>query len=101
MGVAYRPDVSRWLRDMRGGVGLLVLGAALGGGAYLALDSLQPPEQPSPMGALSLRTTFYGTCREAFMDGRANIRAGEPGYRRALDADGDGLACEPYVPARR
>ncbi|OYW43781.1 MAG: hypothetical protein B7Z38_00115 [Rhodobacterales bacterium 12-64-8] len=53
------------------------------------------------MGGLSPRTTFYGTCREAFMDGRANIRAGEPGYRRELDADGDGLACEPYGPTRR
>lgn len=101
MASVHRPEMSRWLRDMRGGAGLLVLGAALGGGAYLALDSLQPPEQPSPMGALSLRTTFYGTCREAFMDGRANIRVGEPGYRRELDADGDGLACEPYAPLRR
>jgi len=101
MAVARDPEMSRWLRDMRGAAGLLVLGAALGGGAYLALDSLQPPEQRSPMGGLSLRTTFYGTCREAFMDGRANIRAGEPGYRRELDADGDGLACEPYGPTRR
>lgn len=98
---AHRSNMSRWLRDMRGGAGLLVLGAALGGGAYLALDSMQPPEQPSPLGALSLRTTFYGTCREAFLDGRANIRVGEPGYRRELDVDGDGLACEPYVPTRR
>ena len=101
MAGAHRSNMSRWLRDMRGGAGLLVLGAVLGGGAYLALDSMQPPEQPSPLGALSLRTTFYGTCREAFLDGRANIRVGEPGYRRELDVDGDGLACEPYVPTRR
>ncbi len=101
MARARRSDIANWLRDVRGGAGLLLLGAGLGGSAFILLDSFQPPDKPSPVGVLSLRDAYYGTCREAFLDGRANIRTGEPGYRRALDADGDGLACEPYVPIRR
>lgn len=37
-------------------------------------------------------------CRSARALGAVNIRRGEPGYRPALDPDGDGLACEA-VPA--
>jgi len=32
--------------------------------------------------------------------GKAPIRVGEPGYRPALDADNDGIACEPYRSGR-
>jgi excalibur calcium-binding domain-containing protein len=42
------------------------------------------------------RSQYYETCDEARAAGKAPIRAGEPGYRPELDADGDGLACEPY-----
>lgn len=70
-------------------------GALLGGGAYLALDSLNPPE--ARYEPFFLRGTYYQTCREAFQDGRSNIRRGEPGYRPELDADHDGLACEPFL----
>ncbi len=79
----------------------LMCGAVAGMGAFVAVDSFGPPEEPSALGALSLRGTYYATCREAFQDGRANIRRGEPGYRQPLDADNDGLACEPFVPNTR
>ena len=45
----------------------------------------------------SLRDPYYQTCREALQDGRANIRRDQPGYRAELDADKDGIACEPFL----
>ncbi|MGW4482125.1 excalibur calcium-binding domain-containing protein [Rhodococcus triatomae] len=36
----------------------------------------------------------YGNCSEARAAGAAPIYAGEPGYSRKLDRDGDGVACE-------
>jgi Excalibur calcium-binding domain len=93
--------MSRWLRDVRGGLGLMVLGAGLGATAFILFDAVQPPEQPPTIEGLSLRATYYNSCREAFQDGRINIRTGEPGYRPELDADGDGLACEPFLRKRR
>lgn len=93
-----RHEVKRLLRDLRGGAGLLVLGAGLGGSAFLLLDAMtEPTPKPGQEAAFSLRSSvFYSTCRDAVLDGRANIRRGEPGYRPELDADNDGLACEPY-----
>ena len=39
---------------------------------------------------------YFRNCRAAHAAGRYNIRRGDPSYRSALDADNDGLACEPY-----
>jgi hypothetical protein len=39
---------------------------------------------------------YFSDCREARESGDAPIYQGEPGYRDALDRDGDGVACEPY-----
>jgi hypothetical protein len=75
----------------------MALGAGLGATAFILFDAVQPPDTPPAIEGLSLRATYYNSCREAFQDGRANIRAGEPGYREALDADRDGLACEPFL----
>jgi len=41
--------------------------------------------------------TYFPNCSAARATGHAPIRAGSPGYRIGLDADGDGIACEPYV----
>jgi len=41
-------------------------------------------------------SVYYANCAEARAAGHAPIFAGQPGYRDALDADGDGIACEPY-----
>lgn len=96
-----RRPVIRQLRDSGRMAMYAVAGAAAGMGAFAVIDALGPPEEPSALGALSLRAPYYASCREAFQDGRANIRRGEPGYRSQLDADNDGLACEPYAPAHR
>jgi Excalibur calcium-binding domain len=39
---------------------------------------------------------YYPNCSAARAAGAAPIRLGEPGFRSKLDADGDGIACEPY-----
>ena len=37
---------------------------------------------------------YYANCTEARQAGAAPLHRGEPGYRKALDRDGDGVACE-------
>lgn len=37
---------------------------------------------------------YYANCDEAEKAGAAPIRRGQPGYRPALDRDGDGTACD-------
>lgn len=92
-------ELKRWLRDMRRGLGLLALGAGLGGSAFMMLDAMSESQQmPAHAPAFSLRgNVYYSSCRDAFLDGRTNIRRGDPGYRPQLDADNDGLACEPFL----
>jgi hypothetical protein len=41
-------------------------------------------------------STYYPSCGAAHAEGVYSITQGKPGYRQELDADGDGLACEPY-----
>lgn len=41
---------------------------------------------------------YYPNCATARALGRESIRIGEPGYRPELDADHDGIACEPIPP---
>lgn len=75
-------------------------------GDYHCHRANQPPPQPrnafadQPRGenqrAASSSSTYYRNCAEARAAGVAPLRAGEPGYGRHLDRDGDGLACEPY-----
>lgn len=40
---------------------------------------------------------FYVNCSHARLAGAAPISRGNPGYATRLDADNDGIACEPYV----
>jgi hypothetical protein len=40
--------------------------------------------------------TYYANCEQARAVGTAPLYVGQPGYRSQLDADGDGIACEPY-----
>lgn len=45
---------------------------------------------PAPSGG----SAYYANCSAARAAGAAPIRAGQPGYRAALDRDGDGTACD-------
>lgn len=47
-------------------------------------------EHSPPAGA------YYPNCDAARAAGVAPLYADEPGYREAMDGDGDGVACEPY-----
>lgn len=91
-----RVDLGAYVRRLGDALGMLVLGAGIGISGFILVDSLREPEHQTRDGMFSFRGPYYASCREAFQDGRANIRRGEPGYRAALDADNDGLACEPY-----
>lgn len=54
--------------------------------------ALSRPSSLSPAGA------SFRNCHEARAAGAAPLRRGQPGYRSELDADGDGIACEPIRP---
>jgi len=97
---ARKMRARRSLSRLGGPLGYLVLGIGIGASAFVLLDAIQQP------GAIAREvadsgSAYYRSCRDAFQAGRANILRGEPGYRAQLDADGDGKACEPYVPMTR
>jgi hypothetical protein len=41
-----------------------------------------------------VQSVYYANCSEVEAAGAAPIYAGDPGYSRDLDRDGDGVACE-------
>ncbi|WP_314555755.1 excalibur calcium-binding domain-containing protein [uncultured Rothia sp.] len=51
----------------------------------------EAPAQQAP----AQSDVYYKNCAEARAAGAAPLHRGEPGYRPGLDADGDGVACEP------
>ena len=55
-----------------------------------------PPRTASSfLGSSQVRSsTEYANCTEARAAGAAPVRAGDPGYSRKLDRDGDGVGCE-------
>lgn len=97
----HEVNIPTALRKSAGAFGLLALGAGIGVSGFILLESIQRPDGVNRKGFLAEDGAHYRSCRDAIQDGRANILRGEPGYRPALDADGDGLACEPYVPINR
>ena len=40
------------------------------------------------------KKVYFKSCKEAKAKGYSNIKKGEEGYRKELDRDGDGIACE-------
>lgn len=46
---------------------------------------------PAPPGSAA---PYYGSCAAVRAAGKAPLLRGQPGYRSALDRDGDGVACE-------
>lgn len=62
-----------------------------------------PPPQPAPVQRYvptpvpeepKQESAYYKNCAAARDAGAAPLREGDPGYRSALDRDGDGIACE-------
>jgi hypothetical protein len=63
------------------------------------VPNTEPPSAPAPTPAPApspapAPTVNYANCTEVRASGAAPIRAGDPGYGRELDRDGDGVACE-------
>jgi len=54
------------------------------------------PANPTQDAGAAGHIAYYPNCDTARAAGAAPIYAGQPGYRSELDADEDGIACEPY-----
>ncbi|WP_235433852.1 excalibur calcium-binding domain-containing protein [Protofrankia coriariae] len=52
------------------------------------------PRPPTPAPATTASSVYYRNCDAARAAGAAPIYQGQPGYRAALDANHDGVACE-------
>ena len=53
------------------------------------------PTAPKPTPEVVEHSAYYPNCASARAAGHAPIFRGQPGYREQLDADSDGIACEP------
>ena len=66
-----------------------VASGSVASGAGRSAPVVEPePEPEAPVG------TSYDNCSAARAAGAAPVRAGDPGYGRHLDRDGDGVGCE-------
>lgn len=54
----------------------------------------RPQPQPAPQPTPPPIDVSFKNCQQVRAAGRAPIHAGQPGYGRHLDRDGDGIACE-------
>ena len=55
---------------------------------------VHPAPAPPPTTSAAAAGAYYKNCAAARAAGAAPILRGQPGYRAALDRDGDGVACE-------
>lgn len=53
-------------------------------------------DSSSGMVILQRMAPQFGSCAEAEAAGYGSMRFGKAGYRPGLDADNDGIACEPF-----
>jgi len=85
------------LRSLAQWASLVVAGFAAGALTFLVIDALAAeggvPLAPSSGSSATHR--FFNSCTEAEAAGAAPIQRGERGYAFHLDADNDGVACEP------
>jgi hypothetical protein len=95
---AERAAITRVL-DACPGQPLPTAGAiALGGGPERSVSSPSPTTAPQAGSDAASRlagtSTYYENCTAVRAAGADPIRAGDPGYARHLDRDGDGVGCE-------
>ncbi len=86
----------RWRRLVR----RACLPVLLGAGAFLLTWSLMSWSPWPPLATLQHLAAFPN-CQAARMAGLAPAYAGQPGYYRRHDADGDGRSCEPWLSTSR
>ncbi len=97
MNIRQRMTLNRWKRRVAD-FAPLVLGIAIGAVAFAVFDQTYGEEvrEPEQVQAVSAPIQHFRNCDEARAAGVAPIRRGQPGYSPRLDADLDGIACEPY-----
>ncbi len=118
--------LKRNLRRLRTWAPPISMGVIIGAGAFMLAERIEPAAAtPSPAPAVrserverprlepatlerreasplrleaprSTPSRAFSNCDAARAAGAAPIRAGEPGFGAHLDADGDGIGCEPY-----
>ena len=65
-----------------------------GPGSAPTVAALPRSSAPAPRPPATSSSTYYANCDAVRAAGAAPLRAGQPGYSRKLDRDGDGVACE-------
>jgi Excalibur calcium-binding domain len=63
-------------------------------GGYHCHRAPSPPPSARTQGLMDAPNLSYRNCAAARAAGAAPVRAGQPGYGRHLDRDGDGIGCE-------
>lgn len=53
-------------------------------------------DDSAPAATAPDQSVYYAGCNAVRAAGKAPLYAGQPGYRSAMDGDGDGIACEPH-----
>lgn len=100
--------MKRTLRNLRTWAPPISIGVIVGVLGYFAVEKLDAPApiaaseiaaplMPQPVVSANAQTQPFGNCREARAAGAAPVYAGQPGYSEHLDADRDGIGCEPYL----
>lgn len=99
--------MKRTLRNLRTWAPPISIGVIVGALTYFAIEQLSDAPalaltataSPQTLAAeidVRHQTAAFANCAAARTAGAAPIRAGQPGYGDHLDADGDGIGCEPY-----
>lgn len=73
---------------------VLLAGALAAGAFWIASELLETTRLVD--GTAVRQISYVPNCTAARVMGVAPIYRGQPGYRPGLDADNDGIACEPY-----
>jgi micrococcal nuclease len=74
----------------------LAIAAFVYAGLFLIGHFNEAMELAAQSRSAPMSDVYYPSCAAARAAGAAPITMGRPGYRPELDADGDGIACEPY-----
>lgn len=88
--------IKRSLRQLRTWAPPIAMGIIVGAGAFLVAERFDPTQPARPLSTQSSTSASYANCAAARAAGAAPIYRGQPGYDIHLDADSDGIACEPY-----
>lgn len=102
MNLRQQLQLKRALRYLRTWAPPISIGVIVGAGAFILADHAGRPTATAEPVAMEVAQTVeappvrYRNCDAARSAGVTPIHRGQPGYSRRLDADHDGIACEPH-----